>query len=332
MSMVPSDNRSQQIAQQQPSFGTQLKERADAFQQALPPHITKERFTRVVMTAVQMNPALAKADRKSLWNACMRAANDGLLPDGREGALVIYKTKVKDEDGRDQWVDAVQWLVMIGGLRKKVRQSGEIDDWSAQVVYEADQFDYELGDSPFIKHKPTLDAKPGKIIAAYSIATLKSGEKSREVMSIAQIESVRSRSKQKDKDGNPTGAWKTDYAEMCRKTVARRHSKVLPMTTDVDDIVRREDEQIGPSRMSEPAPVLRMVENPLSDEEPPRPAVNWAEEIELYAGDLGDCEDERALSERIAQDGARFTDAPAEVQADAKKVEAAELARVKRAA
>jgi recombination protein RecT len=214
----------------------QLESMGAQFQAALPAHIPVERFKRVVMTAIQNNPDLVNADRHSLWNATMRAAQDGLLPDGREGAMVIYNTKAK-ANGKEVWVQAVQWMPMIAGVRKKVRNSGEISTWDAHVVHAKDAFEYELGDDPFIKHKPCMDGDPGPVIAAYSVATLKSGEKSREVMTRGQIEKVRAVSKSKD---GP--AWRDWYEEMCRKVVARRHSKVLPMSTDLDDLMRRDDD------------------------------------------------------------------------------------------
>jgi recombination protein RecT len=194
------------------------------FEAALPKHIPVERFKRVVMTAIQQTPALLDCDQRSLWNAAMRAAQDGLLPDGREGAMVPFKSQV-------------QWMPMVAGVRKKVRNSGEIATWETEVVYEKDHFEFELGDDPFIKHKPHLGADRGKPIAAYSIATLKTGEKSREVMSIAEIERIRSMAPSKN-----SPAWKDHFGEMCRKTVARRHSKVLPMSTDLDDLLRGDDE------------------------------------------------------------------------------------------
>ena len=54
----------------------------------LPEHITEEKFRRVAMTAINLTPALYKCDRKSLLGALLNAATDGLLPDGREAALV----------------------------------------------------------------------------------------------------------------------------------------------------------------------------------------------------------------------------------------------------
>lgn len=216
------------------SFRQHMHNSRDELKKMLPVQIPVERFLRVVDTAVQQNPKILEATARSIFNAAMKAATDGLLPDGREGAIVPYNVKVR---GTNTWETQVQWMPMIAGLRKKVRNSGEIETWDAQVVYANDEFEYELGDDPFIKHKPMLSGDRGQVIAAYSIATLKSGEKSREVMSIGEIEAVRARSKSKD-----SGPWVTDYSEMCRKTVARRHSKVLPMSTDLDDLMRHDDE------------------------------------------------------------------------------------------
>lgn len=222
-------------------LGNQLEEMADKWRQSLPAHIPVERFKRVVMTAIQRNPALLNADRYSLWTSSTQAANDGLLPDGREGALVIFrnKVKVKDKSGKevDQWIDAVTWMPMIAGIRKKVRNSGEMKDWNARVVYEKDKFAYRLGDDEAIEHEPYMGPDdPGQVICAYSIAKLKSGEVSREIMTRRQIDKVRLVSKSKD---GP--AWSTWFDEMARKSVARRHSKVLPMSTDLDDLMRRDD-------------------------------------------------------------------------------------------
>lgn len=202
---------------------SQIENMDGQFAAGLPAHIPVERFKRVVMTAIQGNGSLLNCDRRTLFAACVQAAQDGLLPDGREGALVPFKGRV-------------QWMPMIAGIRKKVRNSGEIATWDVQAVYENDQFDFELGDEPFIKHKPTLKDR-GELIAVYSVATLKGGEKSRDVMGVDDVEKIRKLALSKN------GPWSnpTFYAEMAKKTVARRHSKVLPMSTDLDDLVRRDD-------------------------------------------------------------------------------------------
>src|SRR5215813_135552 len=134
----------------------QLTTMLGQFAAVLPKHITAERFGRVVLTSIQVNPELLECDRRSFWNACMRAANDGLLPDGRLGAIVVYKDRKKN-------LKNAQWLPMIAGLRQKVRNSGEIATWEAQVVHERDFWEYEQGDNPHIYHRPVAGDR-GKVI------------------------------------------------------------------------------------------------------------------------------------------------------------------------
>jgi len=209
-----------------------LQRMESQFAAALPAHIPVERFMRVVMTAIQNNPDMLQCSRQSLFNACVRAAQDGLLPDGREGAIVPY-------DNNSGGMSA-QWLPMIAGIRKKARNSGELSDWFAEVVHEGDEFDYQKGDNPFIFHRPAkTGGRTRPVTHAYSIAIYKDGSKSREVMNIDEIEEVRRKYSKSRK-----GPWNdaVTYPEMCRKTVARLHSKQLPMSTDLDTLLRRDDD------------------------------------------------------------------------------------------
>lgn len=216
-------------------FRQELAKMAPEFKAALPPHIPVARFVRVVQTAIQNKPQLLRCDRRSLFNACMRAAQDGLLPDGRQGAIVNFGDN--DETGVAK-SDQASWMVMVEGLRIKARNSGALKDWNVQVVYEGDQFEHEKGDEPFIRHIP---AKTGgrmrKVTHAYSIATYKDDTKSREVMNIDEIEDIRKKYSKAKK-----GPWSDPvaYPEMCKKTVAHLHAKQLPSSTDLDAILQRD--------------------------------------------------------------------------------------------
>jgi len=213
----------------------QIEQMGPQFKTVLPQHISVDRFGRIVMTAVQRDPALLEADRRSLMMSCVQCAQDGLLPDGREAALVVYNTK-----SGNGWIKKVQYIPMIAGLRKKVRQSGEIVSWESRLVHENDHFEVFYGDDERIEHTPNLFS-PGKIIAAYSIATFRDGYKSREVMTIDQLEAIRQKSKSKD-----SGPW-SDPAfrpEMYRKTVMRRHAKALPLSPELQDLMSRDDSLI----------------------------------------------------------------------------------------
>lgn len=204
-----------------------LSKMSNEFQSALPPQIPVEKFIRTTLTAVQMNPALLDTDRRSLLGSCMKAAQDGLLCDGREAALVIFKGQA-------------QYLPMVGGILKKMRNSGEIASIGAHVVYENDHFDYSLGDDEQITHKPLLLGERGKPIAAYAIAKTKDGAIYREVMSLAEIEKVRNASRA---SGN--GPWVQWWDEMARKTVIKRIAKRLPSSADVDQVIENSNEVVG---------------------------------------------------------------------------------------
>jgi recombination protein RecT len=128
-----------------------------------------------------------------------------------------------------------QWLIMIAGMRQLVRNSGEIITWEADVVHERDKWKYQRGDNPLIFHEP-VQGDRGPVIAAYSIARFKTGELSREWMWIDELEKVRATSKAQ------RGPWQDWTEEMYKKTVCKRHAKVLPMSSDLEELLRRPDE------------------------------------------------------------------------------------------
>jgi len=189
----------------------------------LPANIQPERFNAVVMRAVQEDPALITVDDKmSLFLAAQRAASDGLMPDKREGALVIFKKK---KDGN--WITGVQWMPMIGGIRKRIAELGF--DLRAEAVYENDHFFEEKGDNPRIEHRPPpLGQARGNIIGAYAIAEdLATGNKYREVMDRQTLEQIR-------KIAKTDNVWAAWFGEKSRVAVAKRLSKQLPISENRD--------------------------------------------------------------------------------------------------
>lgn len=255
---------------------------------ALPAHIPPEKFARVAQTAINNNPDLLGCDRRSLMGAIVRLAQDGLLPDGREAALVKFRTKEKG-----QYIDKVQAMPMIFGILKKLRQSGEIAKVSAQVIYEHDEFVWRLGFDEDVTHNPPpLDQPRGKAIGAYATAVLKDGSRLLEVMSLEEIERVRSVSKSKD---NEYGPWNNWWGEMARKTVMRRLSKRLPMSSDLYEEISR-DETAPPIDLQphqpEPARISRLdaIEAEIIDESSPATGGLEAAEAggETTAGEVAD--------------------------------------------
>jgi recombination protein RecT len=281
----------------------ELEKMTPQFALALPPHVSPERYVRIVMTAVQSNPALLSADRQTLFQACMKCAQDGLLPDGREAALVIFRTK-KKIDGRDAWVDAVQYMPMVAGVIAKVRRSGELLTIGAHVVYAEDRFIYSLGDDEKIEHEPFMGSDRGSAIAAYAVAKTKDGGIYREVMSVDEINQVRNVSRAKD-----SGPWVSWWGEMARKTVIRRLSKRLPMSTDLQAVIERDDELYDLRQASGAAlPTPNLAARLAAPQDGPREGFTTVHASPLGDDDIPDFDagiSPGAASEEPASDGSR---------------------------
>jgi recombination protein RecT len=211
-------------------LNTYLQERVDSLRTALPPHMKPERFISSVMTAVQLNPALMACERRSLWLSCMRCAQDGLLPDGQEAAIVPYK-------------DKAQYLPMYQGLLKKFRNSGQFRWVGTGIVFEGDIYEHWITqEGEHFKHVPADDNSGKKIRRVYALATTKDGGSFIADLSMAEIDKRRAMSRA-SRDDAP---WKQWFEEMCRKTALRVLSKLLPKSSDIDIFLQRDEaESLG---------------------------------------------------------------------------------------
>jgi recombination protein RecT len=205
-----------------------LDQRMNEIKTALPAHISPERFIRVVLTAAQINPEIIACDKQSLWNACMRAANDGLLPDGVEAALVPFKSKAT-------------YIPMYQGLLKKFRNSGEFKWVTAGLVYEGDEYDHWIDETgEHFKHRPADDNAGKKVRRVYALATTKEGGSFIADMSLSEVNKRRSMSRTQREDA----PWKVWPEEMMKKTALRQLSKLLPKSSDLDALIRRDEEAL----------------------------------------------------------------------------------------
>lgn len=201
-------------------------------QKLLPPTVSVDRFTRTTMVAIQNNPGVLDADRQSLYNAISRAAQDGLLPDGREAALIVHN--VKTSGG---YAKMVRYGQMVEGVIKQLGKAGIMA--YASSVYEADEIEI-WGDEngQYVKHRPKVFGNRGEMIGVY--ATAKVGDRTFvEAMNIDEIERVRSASR-----SGENGPWKQWYDRMAQKSVLHRLKKRLPILDPmVSDSLRALDEE-----------------------------------------------------------------------------------------
>lgn len=219
----------------------------DAFKaavaRALPTHMKPERFIGIALTAMTTVPKLKDCTQATFFAALLKLSQLGLEPDGRHAHLIPYKNgKASAAAGRD--VYDCQLIVDWKGLSALIYRSGIVSTLHADVVRRGDVFRYSMGvlDEHVPHYLRTDDAKPadaGEIFAVYSTATMKDGERKTEVMSVAEVEAIRKRSR-----AGSSGPWVTDWNEMAKKTVFRRLSKWLPLSPELHAAVSADDDAI----------------------------------------------------------------------------------------
>jgi len=227
------------------------------FRAALPAHIPSAKFVRTAQTAIQMNPDILQCDKRSVFGAIMKAAQDGLVLDGREAALVKFANQC-------------QYMPMIAGVLKKARNSGEIAMIDAQMVHKNDKFTYRIGTDALPLHEPDWFGERGEYIGAYAIAKTKDGACYVEILSKSQIERIRAVSKSK------TGpAWSQWWDEMARKSALRRLAKRLPSSSDreyeeLQQALQRDEEMIDVT--PPPPPTREQFADPVTEATPAAPS------------------------------------------------------------
>lgn len=218
-----------------PSIGEFLEANRQAFLQVLPAHVGIDRMLRVTLSVLQRSADLQKCTQASLLNVLMQTMQLGLEPTGRYGGAWIVPFK----DATSGLVEATA-IYDYRGMMTIARRSGDIEVFDAAVVYESDYLDYERGLTPKLVHRPSMEKERGPLKAVYAIVRFKSGGYQMELMTRADVDAIRSRSKARDK-----GPWVTDYDRMAIKSVIRRICNLLPYSVELSDMIAADDEAEG---------------------------------------------------------------------------------------
>lgn len=222
---------------------TTLKEmmlkRMPQIETLLPKHMTPERFMRVTFMAIQKVPDLLNCTKESVVASMLKCAEWGLLPDGRQGAMIPFNNRKKIDNEWHTFKEAT-FLPMYQGLIDLARRSGQIADIFPATIHEHDEFEYELGLNRTLKHKPKMDGDRGKAIAYYCVIELKDGTKTfgPGPMTKQEVEAIRARSKSPN-----SPAWQKDFDAMAWKTVIKRNLKFAPQSTEMAEAIDYDNEQ-----------------------------------------------------------------------------------------
>jgi recombination protein RecT len=218
ISTLPKD---QQLPQMLATFKDEIK-------RALPAHLSADRMSRIALTAFRQSPLLAKCDPASVFAAVIQSSQLGLeIGINGQAFLVPYK----DGSGNYQANFIPGWK----GLVDLVNRAGRATVWTA-AVYEGDEFDWGLGDKPFIHHKPL--GLSDEVIQYYAVGRVNKADwPNIEVWSPARVERHRDKY---NKVGKRHYSYE-NFEMYARKVVLLQVLKYLPSSAEMSMAVALND-------------------------------------------------------------------------------------------
>lgn len=212
--------QSAQVSKKSVTMQDYIKKMQGEIAKALPSVLTPERFTRITLSALSTNAKLAETTPKSFLGAMMTAAQLGLEPNTPLGQAYLIPF-------RNHGTLECQFQLGYKGLIDLAYRSGDVSTIQAHTVYANDEFEYELGLEPKLRHVPAKSDR-GDPVFFYAVFRTKDGGYGFDVMS---VDDVRAHAKKYSKAyGN--GPWQTNFEEMAKKTVLKRVLKYAPLKTD----------------------------------------------------------------------------------------------------
>ena len=170
-------------------------------------------FERVALNALITNPDLGRCTAASFERALIQCVQTGLLPDGKQAAIVPYGT-------------SATLIPMIRGRLSLARRATPGISFRLKVVYRDEPFEYREGLHAVLRHKPDMSVsrRAKDLVAAYAVAVMPgAAEPEFVVLFRSDIERHRSFSRAKNGIG-----WTKSYAAMARKTAGHQLCNQLP--------------------------------------------------------------------------------------------------------
>jgi len=155
-------------------------------QRALPRHMNPDRVARIAMTEIRRNPVLGRCEPLSLFAAVISSAQMGLEIGMGRCFLVPYRNSKKN---------AYECQLIPGwkGLVELANRSGRSSCWTG-AVFKGDRFDYQMGDTPFVRHVPMGEDDPAALTHVYAVGRVKGSDwPVIEVWPIAKVKKHRDR-------------------------------------------------------------------------------------------------------------------------------------------
>tara|TARA_R100001443_G_scaffold80949_2_gene87877 strand:+ start:30 stop:1205 length:1176 start_codon:yes stop_codon:yes gene_type:complete len=188
--------------------------------------INPQQFLHMAVNQIKRNPRLIqvfKTNPASVFSSILTCAEFGLSPTSQMGEawLIPY--------GKE-----CQFQIGYQGLAKILYKNPDVQNITAESVYENDEFHYSLGLSPNLTHTPATSNR-GVLVAVYCVVRFREQEPIFKVMSIEELKDIQKLSKA----GNRS-IWfsKTDPQNwMLKKTCFKQLCKMLPKHLNMGKVI-----------------------------------------------------------------------------------------------
>lgn len=203
---------------------------------ALQDQMRGDRFARIALTNIRLNPKLLQCTPESFLGALFTAAALDLEPVAGRAYLIPFNNSRKKPDGTWHKVLECQFVMGYKGVADLFyrHEKSLMLNWG--VVKQGDDFEYVLGTGAYLRHIPSKEPN-AKIAGYWVMAELRGGSKPFMYMTADEcMAHGREHSKTYDKkksDFFDDSPWKTSPESMCLKTVLIQLAKVLPLSVDV---------------------------------------------------------------------------------------------------
>lgn len=140
----------------------------DRIARSLPPDLNVDSWIDGALVNILKNDRVAKSTAQSLLACIMEAATLGLNFDNSFGQLYLESRWRKDEQG--EWSEEAQLQIGYRGLiTLAFRSDPTLVDVESEVVYQRDEFSWEKGSRPFLRHFWNVRLEDrGKPVAVYT--------------------------------------------------------------------------------------------------------------------------------------------------------------------
>ena len=211
----------------------------DGIAQRLPPGTDVDKFCRMAVAACVANDQLARADRAAVLKAIYRAAEVGVVPDGKLAAVVL-----RGKGGQ------ATYQLMRDGVLQLIRMHAEVESIVLETVDSKDEFEYFVDAEArwgfTLRHnRKVLSPTWETCRAAYMMVVFKGGARMARVVWRNELAAARSCAQ-----SFGMSIWKgPHWGEMAKKTAIHRFLKDsavhLKPSEQMDRVRTQIEDEIG---------------------------------------------------------------------------------------